>query len=54
MARTTARLTALQVTRAVGKPGMYADGDGLYLQVTEGGASWINVARLPQLLGKAD
>jgi integrase len=41
MARMTARLTALQVTRAVGKPGMYADGNGLYLQVTEGGASWI-------------
>jgi integrase len=41
MSRTTARLTALQVTRAVRKPGMYADGNGLYLQVTEGGASWI-------------
>jgi len=35
------RLTALKVTRAVGKPGMYADGGGLYLQVTKGGASWI-------------
>jgi integrase len=41
MARTTSRLTALTVTRAVGKPGMYADGGGLYLQVTDGGASWI-------------
>lgn len=41
MARITARLTALQVTRMVGKPGMYADGNGLYLQVTERGASWI-------------
>jgi integrase len=41
MARTTERLTALQVTRAIRKPGMYADGNGLYLQITEGGASWI-------------
>lgn len=41
MARMTSRLTALSVARAVGKPGMYADGGGLYLQVTEGGASWI-------------
>src|ERR1700730_7112107 len=41
MARTTERLTALQVTRAIRKPGMHADGNGLYLQVTEGGASWI-------------
>src|SRR6516164_3757946 len=40
MARTTGRLTALKVRRAQ-RPGMYADGDGLYLQVTEGGASWI-------------
>jgi integrase len=37
----TERLTALQVTRAIRKPGMYADGNGLYLQVTQGGASWI-------------
>lgn len=40
MARTTGRLTALKVSRAR-LPGMYADGGGLYLQVTEGGASWI-------------
>ena len=40
MARTTGRLTALRVARAK-TPGMYADGGGLYLQVTEGGASWI-------------
>ncbi len=38
---TTGRLTALKVMRATGKPGMYADGGGLYLQVTPGGASWI-------------
>jgi integrase len=41
MARTTGRLTALKVTRMADKPGMYADGGGLYLQVTPGGASWI-------------
>ena len=40
MARTTGRLTALRVERAK-HPGMYADGDGLYLQVTGRGASWI-------------
>jgi integrase len=40
MVRPTGRLTALKVTRAK-RPGMYADGGGLYLQVTEGGASWI-------------
>src|SRR6516164_835257 len=40
MARTTGRLTALKVERAK-QPGMYADGGGLYLQVTEGGASWL-------------
>jgi len=40
MARTTGRLTALAVARAK-RPGMYADGGGLYLQVTERGASWI-------------
>jgi integrase len=39
MARTE-RLTALKVERAKA-PGMYADGGGLYLQVTEGGRSWI-------------
>src|SRR5262249_11309658 len=40
MARTTGRLTALKVERAK-QPGMYADGGGLYLQVSERGASWI-------------
>src|SRR5262249_52985967 len=40
MARTTGRLTALKVEKAKA-PGMYADGGGLYLQVTEGGRSWI-------------
>ena len=37
----TGRLTALKVTSLAGKPGMHADGGGLYLQVTKGGASWI-------------
>jgi integrase len=40
MARTTERLTALKVQRAK-RPGMYPDGHGLYLQVTEVGASWV-------------
>ena len=40
MMRAMGRLTALKVERAK-QPGMYADGGGLYLQVTEGGASWI-------------
>src|SRR5262245_10875949 len=40
MARTTGQLTALKVSRAK-LPGMYADGGGLYLQITEGGASWV-------------
>ena len=41
MARVIGRLTALKVSRAI-KPGMYADGGGLYLQVTGNGAkSWI-------------
>jgi integrase len=41
MPRATNRLSALAVTRAK-KPGMYADGGGLYLQVTSAGArSWI-------------
>ena len=39
MARTTERLTALKVARA--KPGLHHDGRGLYLQVTEGGRSWV-------------
>jgi integrase len=41
MPRTTDRLSALKVTHAIRKPGMYADGGGLYLQVSNGGASWI-------------
>jgi hypothetical protein len=41
MARVIGRLTALKVSRAI-KSGMYADGGGLYLQVTGTGAkSWI-------------
>jgi integrase len=41
VARTVGRLSALKVTRAT-KPGMYADGAGLYLQVSSAGArSWI-------------
>jgi integrase len=41
MTRTTGRLTALKVSRVAGKPGLYADGGGLYLQITNGGASWV-------------
>src|SRR5262245_8103301 len=40
MARTTGRMTALKVARAK-QPGIYTDGGGLYLQVSERGASWI-------------
>src|SRR5262249_4945875 len=41
MARTIGRLTSLRVERAK-EPGMYADGAGLYLQVTSAAAkSWI-------------
>jgi integrase len=41
MARVIGRLTALKVSRGA-EPGMYADGGGLYLQVTGTGAkSWI-------------
>src|SRR5258708_2959954 len=41
MARTVGKLTALRVARDLA-PGMYADGAGLYLQVTGAGAkSWI-------------
>jgi hypothetical protein len=35
------RLTALKVERLKSKSGMHADGGGLYLQVTPGGASWV-------------
>lgn len=41
MARTTGRLTALQVTRVAKRPGMHHDGGGLYLKATESGASWV-------------
>lgn len=41
MAKTHQRLTALGLTK-IKEPGDYADGDGLYLQVTgSGGRSWI-------------
>jgi integrase len=41
MPRTIGKLTALKVSRDL-EPGMYADGAGLYLQVTsEGAKSWI-------------
>jgi integrase len=40
MARATERLTAMKVRKA--KPGMYADGGGLYLRVTpEGARNWV-------------
>jgi integrase len=41
MSRMTGRLTGLKIAQLVGRPGMYADGDGLYLQVNSNGASWI-------------
>lgn len=41
MARLTERLTALHLPKLIRKPGFYADGNGLYLQVSKGGASWI-------------
>jgi len=41
MARATERLTALKVEKAK-RPGMYADGNGLYLRVTpEGARNWV-------------
>jgi Arm DNA-binding domain len=41
MARAIGRLTALKVEKA-SKPGMYADGGGLYLRVTpEGAKNWV-------------
>jgi integrase len=41
MARTVGKLTALKVSRRL-PPGMYADGGGLYLQVTgDAGRSWL-------------
>ena len=41
MAKMVGRLTALGVERAKHRPGMHADGGGLYLQVKNGGASWV-------------
>src|SRR5579883_3217387 len=41
MPRSVGRLAALTVERVKEKPGMHADGGGLYLQVKNGGASWI-------------
>ena len=49
MTRTTGQLTARKVQMAKGgrlPPGMYFAGGGLYLQKTEGGASWIYRYRL--------
>ena len=41
MARAIGQLTALKVEKAK-KPGMYADGGGLYLRVTpEGACNWV-------------
>jgi len=41
MARTFGRLTALKVEKEK-KPGMYADGGGLYLRITEDGTkNWV-------------
>lgn len=41
MSRSASRLTAVQVKNA-SKPGLLADGNGLYLQVAKGGSkSWI-------------
>jgi integrase len=46
MARLSERLTAVQLLKLIRKPGLYADGNGLYLEVSEGGASWIYRYRL--------
>ncbi len=40
MARTLEKLAPVRVAK-IKKPGMYSDGGGLYLQVTETGRSWI-------------
>jgi integrase len=54
MARTIGRLTALKVEKAK-KPGMYADGGGLYLRVTpEGARNWVlryMLERRPRWMG---
>jgi hypothetical protein len=41
MARTAEKLSALVVKRLATTPGMHAVGDNLYLQVKNGGASWV-------------
>jgi integrase len=41
MARKVEKLTALRVESLKEKPGLHADGAGLYLQVKGGGASWL-------------
>jgi integrase len=41
VARSIGRLTALKVERLRDQPGMHADGGGLYLQVKNGGVSWV-------------
>ena len=41
MAREVGKLTAVRVERLKGSTGMYGDGGGLYLQVKNGGASWV-------------
>jgi integrase len=41
MARTAEKLSALVVKRLGTQPGMHAVGDNLYLQVKNGGASWV-------------
>ncbi len=41
VARTTGKLTALTVAHVAKQAGFYPDGDGLYLRVTNGGASWV-------------
>jgi integrase len=54
MARAIGRLTALKVEKAK-KPGMYADGGGLYLRVTpEGARNWVlrfMINRRPRWMG---
>ena len=54
MARANGRLTALKVEKAK-QPGMYADGGGLYLRVTqEGTKSWVlryMLDRKPRYMG---
>ncbi len=54
MAREVGRLTAVTVERMKGRPGMHADGGGLYLQVKNGGASWLlryQLAGRPRYMG---